>query len=190
VFAADSKGIDFNRDIRPILSDNCFYCHGPDDTTRMAGIRLDTKEGALAALTPGKPETSRLYLRVAHADPKRRMPPPSAGRTLTAAQIELIQKWIASGAEWKMHWSYEKPERKPLPVTKDKKWAKSAIDHFVLARLEQENLTPSVEADRITLLRRLSLDLTGLPPTPAEVDACVKDKSANAYEKQMDRRLA
>ncbi len=190
VFAADSKGIDFNRDIRPILSDNCFYCHGPDDTTRMAGIRLDTKEGALAALTPGKPETSRLYLRVAHADPKRRMPPPSAGRTLTAAQIELIQKWIASGAEWKMHWSYEKPERKPLPVTKDKKWAKNPIDHFVLARLEQESLTPSAEADRITLLRRLSLDLTGLPPTPAEVDAFVKDKSANAYEKQVDRLLA
>ena len=190
MFAADSKGIDFNRDIRPILSDNCFYCHGPDDTTRMAGIRLDTKEGALAALTPGKPETSRLYLRVAHADPKRRMPPPSAGRTLTAAQIELIQKWIASGAEWKMHWSYEKPERKPLPVTKDRKWAKNAIDHFVLARLEQENLTPSPEADRITLLRRLSLDLTGLPPTPAEVDAFVKDKSANAYEKQVDRLLA
>jgi len=190
VLAADSKGIDFNRDIRPILSDNCFYCHGPDDTTRMAGIRLDTKEGALAALTPGKPETSRLYLRVAHADPKLRMPPPSAGRTLTAAQIELIQKWIASGAEWKMHWSYEKPERKPLPVTKDRKWAKNAIDHFVLARLEQENLTPSAEADRITLLRRLSLDLTGLPPTPAEVDAFVKDKSANAYEKQVDRLLA
>lgn len=96
VFAADSKGIDFNRDIRPILSDNCFYCHGPDDTTRMAGIRLDTKEGALAALSAGQ-AGDRLYLRVAHADPKRRMPPPSAGRTLTAAQIELIQKWIASG---------------------------------------------------------------------------------------------
>ncbi|MBL8236909.1 MAG: DUF1553 domain-containing protein [Bryobacterales bacterium] len=190
LFAADAKGIDFNRDIRPILSDNCFACHGPDDTTRMAGIRLDTKEGALAALTPGKPETSRIYLRIAHADPKRRMPPPSTGRTLTAPQIELIQKWIAGGADWKMHWSYEKPERLPFPVTKDKKWARNAIDHFVLARLEQEKLAPSPEADRITLLRRVSFDLTGLPPTPAEIDAFVKDKSANAYEKQVDRLLA
>jgi hypothetical protein len=190
LMAADTKGIDFNRDIRPILSDNCFACHGPDDSKRMAGIRLDTKEGAMAALTPGKPETSRLYLRVAHADPKRRMPPPSTGKTLTAPQMELIQKWIAAGADWKMHWSYEKPLRHPLPVTKNKKWARNAIDNFVLARLEQEGLAPSAEADRITLLRRLSFDLTGLPPTPADVDAFVKDKAPNAYEKQVDRLLA
>src|SRR5688572_19895217 len=156
----------------------------------MAGIRLDTKEGALAALTPGKPETSRLYLRVAHSDPKRRMPPPSTGRTLNPQQVELIQKWIAGGADWKMHWSYEKPERPELPAVKNRKWVRNAIDNFVLARLEQENLTPSAEADRVTLLRRLSFDLTGLPPTPAEVDMFVKDKSANAYEKQVDRLLA
>jgi len=190
LLAADAKGIDFNRDIRPILSDNCFACHGPDEGKRMAGIRLDTKEGALAALTPGKPETSRIYLRVAHADPKRRMPPPATGRTLNAQQVELIQKWIASGAEWKMHWSYEKPVRPELPAVKTRRWVRNAIDNFVLSRLEQENLTPSPEADRVTLLRRLSFDLTGLPPTPAEVDAFVKDKSANAYEKQIDRLLA
>ncbi|MFN0100648.1 MAG: DUF1553 domain-containing protein [Bryobacteraceae bacterium] len=190
LLAADAKGIDFNRDIRPILSDTCFACHGPDDSKRMAGIRLDTKEGVLAALTPGKPETSRIYLRVAHADPKRRMPPPSSDRTLTAQQVDLIQKWIASGAEWKMHWAYEKPERRELPVVKNRKWARNGIDNFVLARLEQENLAPSAEADRVTLLRRLSFDLTGLPPTPAEVDTFVKDKAVTAYEKQVDRLLA
>jgi len=190
LLAADGKGIDFNRDIRPILSDNCFACHGPDESKRMAGIRLDTKEGARAALTPGNPEASRLYLRVAHPDPKRRMPPPSTGRTLNTQQVELIQKWIAGGADWKLHWSYEKPERPELPALKNKKWARNAIDNFVLARLEQEKLTPSAEADRITLLRRLSFDLTGLPPTPAEVDTFVKDKSASAYEKQVDRLLA
>jgi mono/diheme cytochrome c family protein len=190
LIAADTKGIDFNRDIRPILSDNCFACHGPDDSKRMAGIRLDTREGALAALTPGKPETSRLYLRAAHPDPKRRMPPPASGKSLTAPQVELLQKWIAAGADWKMHWAYEKPLRHPLPATKNRKWARNPIDHFVLARLEQEGLAPSAEADRITLLRRLSFDLTGLPPTPAEIDAFLKDKSANAFEKQVDRLLA
>ena len=147
LIAADAKGVDFNRDIRPILSDNCFACHGPDEGKRMAGIRLDTKEGALAALTPGRPETSRLYLRVAHADPKQRMPPLSTGRTLNTQQVELIQKWIAGGAEWKMHWSYEKPERRELPAVKNKRWARNAIDNFVLATLEKENLPPS--ADRI-----------------------------------------
>ncbi len=190
LIAADAKGVDFNRDIRPILSDNCFACHGPDEGKRMAGIRLDTKEGALAALTPGRPETSRLYLRVAHADPKQRMPPLSTGRTLNTQQVELIQKWIAGGAEWKIHWSYEKPERRELPAVKNKRWARNAIDNFVLATLEKENLPPSAEADRVTLLRRLSLDLTGLPPTPAEVDLFAKDKSANAYEKQVERLLA
>ncbi|HEU0123287.1 MAG TPA: DUF1553 domain-containing protein [Bryobacteraceae bacterium] len=189
-FAADTKGVDFTRDIRPILSDNCFACHGPDEGHRMAGIRLDTKEGAMAALTPGKPEASRVYLRMAHADPKRRMPPPSTGRTLTPHQIELVQKWIASGAEWKTHWAYDKPQRKEPPAPKNAKWARNAIDRFVLARLEQENLAPASEADRATLLRRLSLDLVGLPPTPAEIDAFVKDKSPNAYEKQVDRLLA
>ncbi|MBI2686222.1 MAG: DUF1553 domain-containing protein [Acidobacteria bacterium] len=188
--AADPKGIDFNRDIRPILSDNCFTCHGPDESKRMAGVRLDTKEGALAALTPGKPETSRIYLRIAHTDPKRRMPPPSASRTLTAQQIGLIQKWISSGADWKMHWAYEKPVRPEPPVTKTPKWIRNPIDSFVLARLEQENLAPSAEADRVTLLRRLSFDLTGLPPALPEIDAFLKDKSPMAYEKQVDRLLA
>jgi len=190
LFAADAKGIDFNRDIRPILSDNCFACHGPDEGTRMAGIRLDTKEGALAALRPGKPEASRIYLRIAHADPKRRMPPPSTGRTLTKQQIELVEKWISAGADWKMHWAYEKPQSPAFPAVANKRWVRNGIDSFVLARLEQEKLAPAAEADRITLLRRLSLDLTGLPPTLAEIDAFTKDKSPGAYEKQVDRLLA
>jgi len=190
LLGADAKGVDFNRDIRPILSDHCFACHGPDEGKRMAGVRLDTREGALAALSPGKPEASRIYLRIAHADPKRRMPPPSTGRTLTPQQIEHVQKWIANGAEWKTHWAYEKPVRPEPPAVKNKKWVRNPIDQFVLARLDQENLAPSPEADRITLIRRLSFDLTGLPPTIAEVDAFVKDKSPNAYEKQVDRLLA
>jgi hypothetical protein len=188
--AFPSWSVDFDRQVRPILSDHCFACHGPDEGQRMAGVRLDTKEGALAALTPGKAETSRIYLRIAHADPKRRMPPPSTGRTLTPAQIATIKQWIDEGAEWKQHWAYQPPRRPAAPAVKNAKWPRNAIDRFVLARLEKEKLAPSPEADRTTLLRRLSFDLTGLPPTPAEVAAFLADKTPNAYEKQVDRLLA
>lgn len=156
----------------------------------MAGVRLDTREGAMAALTAGKAETSRIYLRVSHADPKRRMPPPSTGRTLTPAQVATIKEWIDAGAQWQQHWAYQTPQRPELPAVKNAKWARNEIDRFVLARLEKEKLVPAGEAERTTLLRRLSFDLTGLPPTPAEVAAFVSDKSANAYEKQVDRLLA
>ncbi|MBL8231305.1 MAG: DUF1553 domain-containing protein [Bryobacterales bacterium] len=186
----NSKAIDFNRDIRPILSDNCFACHGPDEKKRFAGVRLDTRDGALAALTPGNSSKSRVFARIAHPDAARRMPPPNSGKKLTDAQIELMKRWIDSGAEYKMHWAYEAPQKPSLPVVKNTKWPRNPIDHFVLARLEREGLKPSPEADRITLLRRLSLDLTGLPPAPAEIDTFLKDKSPDAYEKQVDRLLA
>ncbi|MCS7024250.1 MAG: DUF1553 domain-containing protein [Bryobacteraceae bacterium] len=186
----DSKTIDFNRDIRPVLSDHCFACHGPDEKKRFAGVRLDTKEGALKVVTPGDAAKSRLFARITHADPARRMPPPAAGKALSQEQIERIKRWIDAGAEYKGHWAYEPPQRPPLPPVQNKRWPRNPIDYFVLARLEREGLSPSPEADRITLLRRLSLDLTGLPPTPAEIDAFLRDKSPDAYEKQVDRLLA
>jgi mono/diheme cytochrome c family protein len=189
--SAAEKPVDFNRDIRPILSDNCFTCHGPDEKRRMAGVRLDTRDGAMAVVTPGQPDKSRVYVRVSHPDPKRRMPPPASGHKLTDEQIAKVKRWIEQGAEYRIHWAYEAPKRLDPPAAlKSSKWVRNPIDQFVLARLEKEGLHPSQEADRPTLLRRLSFDLTGLPPTPAEVDAFVKDRAPNAYEKQVDRLLA
>lgn len=187
---AGSKPVDFNRDIRPILSDNCFACHGPDETRRMAQVRLDTPEGARAVVVPGDSSKSRIYARISHADPKRRMPPPAFGHTLTDKQVELVKNWIDSGAAYQTHWAYTAPKRVDPPPVKQAKWVRNPIDGFILARLEKEGLRPSAEADRVTLLRRLSFDLTGLPPTPSEVDSFVKDKAPDAYEKQVDRLLA
>ena len=178
------KPVDFDRDVRPILSDNCFACHGPDDKRRMANLRLDTEAGV------AKVATSRLLERVAAATPAARMPPPKSGVTLTEAQIAVIRKWVEQGARWERHWAFSPPQRPPLPAVRNQKWIHNPIDNFVLARLEKEGLTPSPEADRATLLRRLSFDLTGLPPTTAELDAFLADHSANAYEKQVDRLLA
>ncbi|MGA3204848.1 MAG: DUF1549 domain-containing protein, partial [Bryobacteraceae bacterium] len=167
--AAD-KPVDFDRDVRPILSDSCFACHGPDDKRRMANLRLDIEEGVV------KVANSRLLERIAAADPAARMPPPKSGLTLTGAQIAIIRKWVEQGARWERHWAFSPPQRPSLPAVRNQKWTRNAIDSFVLARLEKEGLTPSPEADRATLLRRLSFDLTGLPPTPAEVDAFLADK--------------
>ena len=189
VCAGAEKPVDFNRDIRPVLSDNCFTCHGPDDKHRMANLRLDTEDGLFKVVAPGDPAKSRLYARISAAPPSR-MPPAQTGATLTGAQIELFRKWIEQGAKWERHWSFAPPVRPALPSVRNEKWARNAIDRFVLARLEREGLAPSLEADRATLLRRLSFDLTGLPPASAEVDAFLADKSANAYEKQVDRMLA
>jgi hypothetical protein len=188
--AASGAKPDFNREIRPILSDNCFACHGPDEQKRVAGIRLDTAEGARAALVPGQPDKSRAYLRMSHADPRRRMPPPSSGRQLTEQQIALVKRWIEAGAEYDVHWAYEAPRRSEPPPVKNVRWSRNAIDRFILARLEKEGLNPSPEADRVTVLRRLSFDLTGLPPTPAEIDVFLNDRSPRAYDKQVDRLLA
>ncbi|MCC6588057.1 MAG: DUF1553 domain-containing protein [Bryobacterales bacterium] len=180
--AAPGKGVDFNRDIRPILSDNCLSCHGPDEKGRMAGLRLDTREGVLG-------KAPSIVARITHEKKALRMPPVATGRALNEKQIALIKKWVDEGAKWEQHWSYTAPKRPDLPAVKAKTWVRNPIDNFVLAKLEQEGLKPSPEADRATLLRRLSFDLTGLPPTPEEVDAFVRDRSAQAYEKQVERLL-
>ncbi len=190
-----AQPIDFSRDIRPILSDNCFACHGPDDGQRMADLRLDTKEGAFAdrggyrVIVPGKASESRLYQRISHEQEIARMPPPGFERSLSKEQIELIGRWIDQGANWQSHWAYERPRRTPLPAVQDAAWPRNAIDYFILARLEQEGLAPSPEADKATLLRRVTFDLTGLPPKPAEVEAFLADSSADAYQKVVDRLL-
>jgi hypothetical protein len=194
--AATGKGIDFNREIRPILSDNCFKCHGPDDKERKAKLRFDTKDGALSpaksgdyAIVPSHPEKSKLVERITSKDPDDVMPPPKSGKKLTPQQIDLLKRWIAEGANWQSHWAFEAPKRPELPKIKDKRWPKNEVDHFVLAKLEKESLKPSPEADKPTLIRRASLDLTGLPPTPEEVDVFLADKTPQAYEKVVDRLL-
>lgn len=194
--APGGKKIDFDRDVRPILSDRCFTCHGPDEKKRMVDLRLDTKEGLFAnrggtaVVIPGDAKNSRLYQRISHEKRPLQMPPPVAGEPLTDKQIETIRRWINEGAEWEMHWAYVAPKRPELPEVQNKSWPRNPIDYFVLARLEQEGLKPSVEADKPTMLRRLSLDLTGLPPALEELDAFLSDRSPDAYEKQVDRLLA
>ncbi|MCI0422238.1 MAG: DUF1549 domain-containing protein, partial [Acidobacteria bacterium] len=191
-----AKPVDFNRDIRPILSDTCFTCHGPDEQAQQAGLRLDTKEGAFAdrggyqVIVPGKASQSRLFQRISAKEEALRMPPPTAERKLTESQIELLRRWIDEGAKWDTHWAYTAPKRPSLPSVKNTAWIKNPIDAFILARLEREGLKPSPPAGKTTLLRRLSFDLTGLPPTPAEVDSFLSATSLDAYEKQVDRLLS
>ncbi len=188
--------VQFNRDIRPILSDTCFHCHGPDKAKRKADLRLDLEGSAKAkiedhfAIVPGDPATSELIRRITAIDPKDRMPPVEAGRQLTPRQIALLRRWIEQGATWQAHWSFIAPTRPALPHVTDSLWSRNAVDPFILARLEKEELQPSIEADRATLIRRVSLDLTGLPPTPAEVEAFLADGSAQSYERVVDRLLA
>ena len=192
-----TKPIEFNRDIRALLSDNCFTCHGPDEKGRKARLRLDTKEDAFKpaksgehAIVPGDVKKSELIARITATDPDDIMPPPKTGKKLSPAQIELLKRWVAEGATWQTHWAYETPKRPALPAVKDKKWAQNEVDAFVLTKLEKEKLKPSPEADKTTLVRRVTQDLTGLPPTPDEVDAFLADKSPQAYEKVVDRLLA
>ena len=189
--AADTqKPVDFTRDIRPILSDHCFACHGPDEAKRQAGVRLDIKESVIGKIIiPGDASKSRVFLRMSHEKKSMRMPPASFTSQPTDHEIALVKKWIEQGAEWKLHWAYEPPRNPALPQVVSKAWPKNAIDNFVLARLEKEGLKASPEASKTSLLRRVSLDLTGLPPTSAEVDAFLADKSTTAYEKQVDRLL-
>src|SRR5262249_34683530 len=184
-------------DIRPILSDKCFACHGPDDNKRKAKLRLDTRDGALAllqsgagrAVVPGKPEESVLLDRVTAAEPGTRMPPQKTGKHLTARQIDLLRQWIAEGAKWPAHWAFVPPQRPPLPKVTDNAWPRNPTDYFIRARPEAEGLKPSPEAARTTLTRRVTLDLTGLPPTLEEVDAFLADKSPDAYESVVNRLL-
>jgi mono/diheme cytochrome c family protein len=192
---AASSRLDFGRDIRPILSDNCFACHGPDEKARKAKLRLDTREGALATIdgraviSPGHAAESELIKRILTHDAEEVMPPPKTGKKLTEPQIDLLRRWIDGGAKWTSHWAYEAPKRPSEPEVKQKSWPRNAIDKFILARLEKEGLKPSPRADKVKLIRRVTLDLTGLPPTPDEVDAFTKDKSADAYDKLVDRLL-
>ncbi|MBW3598368.1 MAG: DUF1553 domain-containing protein [Planctomycetes bacterium] len=190
--AGDGAGgkIDFNRDIRSILSNNCFQCHGPDESERQADLRLDTQEGAYGAVVPGEPEESELVLRITSEDEYSRMPPAEAGKKLTPREIELVTEWVRQGAPFARHWSYVRPERPPLPAVLDESWPRTAVDHFLLARLEREGLQPMPEADRHALIRRVSMDLTGLPPTWEQVEAFVSDPHPDAYERLVDRLLA
>ncbi|MEX0867867.1 MAG: DUF1549 domain-containing protein, partial [Pirellulales bacterium] len=188
--AADDR-VDFQTDIRPILSNSCFHCHGPDEKHREAGLRLDLRESAVAeldsgetAIVPGRPEHSALIERIGSDDEFMQMPPPDSGKEpLTAEQIALFKKWIAQGAEYQEHWAFVAPQKATPPAVKQADWVRNPIDRFILARLEKEGLTPSPEADKTTLIRRATYDLTGLPPTPAEVDAFLADDSPDAYEK-------
>lgn len=193
--AAEGK-VSFNRDIRPILSDNCFQCHGPDERKREAGLRLDQKDAATkptesghTAIVPGKAEASELVVRITTANADLQMPPANSGKKLTAAQIDLLKRWVTEGAEYQGHWAFLPVQRPALPEVKHAAWVRNPIDRFIAARLEQDGLTPAPEATRETLIRRVTLDLTGLPPTPAEVDAFLADKSPEAYEKVVDRLL-
>ncbi len=187
-----SAAISFNREIRPILSDNCFRCHGADKNARKAKLRLDDREVAIGkeAFVPGKPEASELIRRIYATTEDDVMPPPESHKTLTAVQKDLLKQWIAEGAKYEPHWSFIAPTRPAVAKVSDQKWSANPIDTFILAQLEAKKIKPSREADRRTLLRRLSFDLTGLPPTPEELAAFEKDRSRNAYEKQVDRLLA
>lgn len=191
-----STRIDFNRQVRTILSEHCFRCHGPDEEERKARLRLDTRAGMFGklrggehAVVPGSPAKSELLARITHADASRRMPPPRLKKDLSAEQIDLLRRWIEQGADWSEHWAFVTPKRPALPARKRKGWSRNPVDEFILARLERDGLRPSAEADRATLIRRLSLDLTGLPPTPAEVDDFLADNGPTAYEKVVDRLL-
>jgi hypothetical protein len=194
---AASEPIDFNRDIRPILSEYCFRCHGPDAEAREAGLRLDHRNSALSeldsgavAIVPGNLEQSELVRRVMSDDDGVRMPPPELGKRPNSEQIAKLIKWIDEGAAWAEHWAFVTPEQPPLPDVNSSEWTRNPIDRFILARLEKERLSPSPEADKATLLRRVSFDLTGLPPTIAEQKLFLSNDSADAYEKVVDRLLA
>ena len=182
--AAESR-VRFNRDIRPILTDNCLACHGPDNNARKAGLRLDQREGLFEktpkrgpAVVPGNLEKSELWQRVITTDPDDLMPPPESHKTLKPEQKEVLKRWILAGAPWQGHWAYVKPERSPVPSVKASGFKiRNPIDAFVLAKLQSKGLKPAPEADRRSLARRLSLDITGLPPKPELVEQFMKDRS-------------
>ena len=192
-----ASGTDFDRDIRPLLAAACFTCHGPDENQREGDLRLDVRDGLLGVssadipiLSPGDAEGSELYQRLIHDDPDARMPPPDALKQLQPADVARIKRWIEEGAQWDEHWAFVAPQRPELPSIEQASWIREPLDAFILSNLESRGLKPSAEADRRTLVRRLTFDLTGLPPTPAEVDRFVKDPAADAYEQLVDRLLS
>jgi hypothetical protein len=199
---ADDAPVDYNFHVKPILSNNCFACHGFDANTREMGLRLDTREGATenyapegeapkVAIVPGSPEESEIWKRINHHNEDLRMPPVESNKeALTDEEKSIIKRWIAQGAEYKTHWSFIPPVKSELPKVKKRSWPRSKLDYHILAKLEALGTRPSPEADKETLIRRVTLDLTGLPPTPEEVDAFLKDRSDDAYEKVVDRLLA
>ena len=196
-FSSLGAKVSFNDEIRPLLSNSCYRCHGPDEEDRKAKLRLDTREGAIkdhkgfTAISPGKIEDSELIYRIVTDDEDEMMPPPGKGERFTKEQIELFKRWIEEGAEYEVHWSYAKPVRAEVPqVDETKMKVRNPIDAFILSRLSKEELSPSKEADPHTLIRRVALDLTGLPPTKAEVDEFLADESAKAYENLVNRLLA
>lgn len=189
--ATAADRLEYNRDIRPILAENCFACHGPDSAARKAGLRLDRREEAVKkeAIVPGQPAKSALVERIFADEPKQMMPPPKSHKKLTTAQKEALRKWIAAGAEYQLHWSFLAPRRPALPAVKNAGWVRTPVDPFILAELEKRGLQPAPEADRRTLARRLSLDLVGLPPEPAEVETFVNDAAPDAYERYVDKLM-
>jgi len=190
------RNVNFSRDIRPILSDICFTCHGPDEQQRVNDLRLDKRDGVFSeregrpVIVPGDISASLLHQRITSTDQDKRMPPKDSGRNLTEHQIRLLTDWISQGAAWSEHWAFIPPERHEPPVSQLRNWGRNPIDNFVLAQLEQEGLQPAEEANRNTLIRRVSLDLTGIPPTPDEVQAFLADSSPDAWETAVDRLLA
>ena len=188
--------IAFNRDIRPILSDRCYQCHGPDAARRKADLRLDQEDSAKAdrdgtkTIVPGDAKASELYRRITAPDTAERMPPQKSGKSLSAAEIEKLRRWIDQGAKWQPHWSFIRPVRPQTPSVANRTRIRNAIDAFIQSRLEREGIVPSGEADRGILLRRVTLDLTGLPPTSDEIEAFERDHNPDAYQKVIDRLLA
>jgi hypothetical protein len=196
---ASADSVDYNIHIRPILSDRCFKCHGPDARQRKADLRLDTPEGAYAALkddpskhviVPGDADESEVFARISTADTSIVMPPPSSNLYLNASEVTLIKKWIEQGAKYKPHWAFIPPRKTALPEVENESWPKNEIDRFVLARMEEEGLEPNEEADKERLLKRISFDITGLPPTLEMQESFLKDESENAYEKMVDQLFA
>ncbi|MCH8830578.1 MAG: DUF1549 domain-containing protein, partial [Planctomycetes bacterium] len=184
-----AEPVRFNRDVLPILAENCFACHGPDQRARKAELRLDVRDAALKAIKPGKPEASELIARITHADSDAVMPPPKTGKRVTKAEIAVLKAWIQQGAVYEKHWAFIPPVRPKPPRVGASGWARNAIDRFIQRRLESAGLSPSPVAVKTTLIRRVTLDLTGLQATPHEVDAFLADRSPAAYERVVDRLL-
>ena len=192
--AAEDK-VDFNRSVLPILSSHCYPCHGPDAKKRKARLRLDQRESATRknrsggqAIAPGDVKASELLKRIAATDDER-MPPPDEGKALSGAQVQILKAWIDEGAEYQSHWAFKRPGRPKEPLLKNEAWPRNAIDRFVLSKLEGGGMKPALEARRETLIRAVSFDLTGLPPTLAEVDKFLADSKAGAYERMVDHYL-